>query len=154
MITKFELPNYIFASKSIRFLNFIIDVVAIRVIRAFIYFLLAFLSSNTDFNSFSKVQNFLIFTFLMFVYYFIFEICTSRTLGKYFTNTIVVKEDGSKPNIGDIALRSLVRLIPIEYLTFLRGRKLGWHDDFSKTYVVRRDKLKESISDFNDFQNS
>ena len=85
---------------------------------------------------------------LMFFYYSTFEILFARTLSKYFTNTIVVLKDGSKPKPYDILGRTLLRIIPFEYFTFLSGRKLGWHDENSKTFVVKKDKLEQNISDF------
>jgi hypothetical protein len=38
----------------------------------------------------------------------------------------------------------------LEYYTFLRGREPGWHDEYSGTFVVKENKLKESLSDFNE----
>jgi uncharacterized RDD family membrane protein YckC len=84
----------------------------------------------------------------MFLYYSILEILFARTLSKYFTKTIVVMIDGSKPKPIDVLGRSLLRVIPFEYFTFLKGRKAGWHDDYSKTFVVIKDKLEQSNIDF------
>jgi uncharacterized RDD family membrane protein YckC len=84
----------------------------------------------------------------MFIYYASFEIVLARTISKYFTKTIVVMIDGSKPKPINILGRTLVRIIPFEYFTFFSGRKPGWHDELSKTYVVKKDKLEQSISDF------
>lgn len=139
-----------------RFLNFSIDIIFLRILRGIIYFLSGFIPLNRDFNSLldwfkslDRMQNYLFFTLLLFLYYSLFEMISSRTLAKYFTKTIVVKEDGSKPNPLDILGRTLIRLIPFEYFTFLQGRELGWHDDYSKTYVVKKDKLEKWFSDFN-----
>jgi uncharacterized RDD family membrane protein YckC len=155
MEMKFTTPNYIQASKTIRALNFIIDIIFIRILRILIYFIAAFIPFNTDynslldwFNSFDRAQNFLLWTILMFLYYSILEIVFARTLSKYFTKTIVVMIDGSKSKPIDILGRTLIRIIPFEYFTFLRGRKLGWHDELSKTFVVKKDKLEQSLSDF------
>ena len=83
----------------------------------------------------------------MFLYYSILEILFARTLSKYFTKTIVVMIDGSKPKPIDVLGRSLLRVIPFEYFTFLRGRKPGWHDEYSGTFVVTVSKLKEFLSE-------
>jgi uncharacterized RDD family membrane protein YckC len=82
------------------------------------------------------------------LYYGITEFFLSRTFAKYITKTVVVLKDGSKPKFIDILARSALRLIPFEYFTFLRGRKPGLHDEYSKTFVVKKDKLEQSIINF------
>lgn len=150
MVEKFKIPRYIFASKNIRFLNFIIDLIFLQLFRGIIYFFSAFIPFGKEYNSllewftsFDKIQNILFWSIITFCYYSLLEIFLSRTLSKYLTNTIVVKEDGSKPDLIDILGRTALRIVPIEYFTFLQGRKLGMHDDYSKTYVVKKDKLEQ-----------
>ena len=99
-------------------------------------------------DSFDKIETYLFWSITTFFYYTITEVFLSRSLAKYFTKTIVVLEDGSKPKLIDILARSALRLIPFEYFTFLRGRKPGLHDEYSKTFVVKNDKLKQNIIDF------
>jgi uncharacterized RDD family membrane protein YckC len=156
MKTKYTVPNYILASKNMRALNFILDIIFIKIISAILYFMAAFITFNKEYNSlldwlnsFDKAQNFLFWSLIMFIYYATLEILLSKTLSKYFTKTIVVMIDGSKPKPIDILGRTLIRIIPFEYFTFLRGRKPGWHDHLSKTYVVKKDKFEESFKYFN-----
>ncbi len=74
---------------------------------------------------------------LLATYYFIVEVITNgRTVGKLFTRTRAVMEDGSELTTKAVALRSLCRLIPFDAFTFLGGGS-GWHDRFSKTMVVQ-----------------
>ncbi|WP_262710826.1 RDD family protein [Flavobacterium franklandianum] len=140
-------------------MNFAIDIVFMNIINSILYFIAAFIafdaySSLLDWlNSFDKAQNFLFWTILMFLYYATFEIVFARTISKYFTKTIVVRIDGSKPKPIDILGRTLVRIIPFEYFTFFRGRKLGWHDELSKTFVVVKSKLENSKKEFLELQN-
>ena len=155
METKFTIPNYIHASKTTRALNFAIDIILMNIINSTLYFIAAFIAFDDEYNSlldwlnsFDKAQNFLLWTIIMFLYYATFEIVFARTLSKYFTKTIVVLIDGSKPKPIDILGRTLIRIIPLEYFTFFRGRKLGWHDELSKTFVVSKDKLEQNIIDF------
>lgn len=154
METKFTISNFILAPKTTRALNFAIDIIFIKIISAILYFIAAFIefegyNSLLDWlNSFDKAQIFLFWTLQMFLYYAVLELLFARTLSKYFTKSIVVLVDGSKPKPIDIFARTLVRIIPFEYFTFLRGRKPGWHDELSKTYVVKKDKLEQSILDF------
>jgi uncharacterized RDD family membrane protein YckC len=155
MEAKFTIPNYILASKTTRALNFAIDIIFIKIIIAVFYFIAAFIAFDDEYkslldwlNTFDKAQNFLLWSLLTFIYYATFEIVFAKTLSKYFTKTIVVMIDGSKPKPIDILGRSLLRVIPFEYFTFLRGRKAGWHDEYSKTFVVKKDKLEQTIIDY------
>ncbi|KAA9333695.1 RDD family protein [Adhaeribacter soli] len=74
---------------------------------------------------------------LQFAYYFLCEHFFGRTLAKVMTNCYVTTEYNEKPPLKAILLRTLCRHIPFEYFSFL-GNGIGWHDKFSKTFVVRK----------------
>jgi uncharacterized RDD family membrane protein YckC len=59
-----------------------------------------------------------------------------RTLGKLVTGTKVVSIDRERPSFLRIVLRTLIRFVPFEPLSFVFGRMTGWHDDWSRTRVV------------------
>jgi uncharacterized RDD family membrane protein YckC len=85
---------------------------------------------------------------ILFLYYFLTESYYSRTFAKYFTKTIVVNKDGSRPRKSTIFIRTLSRFIPIEFLSFLSSNIRGLHDMFSNTYVVKKQEYllkKEAI---------
>jgi hypothetical protein len=44
-----------------------------------------------------------------------------------------------------ILARTLLRILPFEPLSFLRGRALGLHDKNSGTFVVVKSKFEEQI---------
>lgn len=73
------------------------------------------------------------------LYYSFFEGFTGRSLGKFFTRTKVVTEEGERPDFGTIFVRSLCRNIPFNAFSFLSSNAVGWHDQFSKTRVVEMD---------------
>ncbi len=73
-----------------------------------------------------------------FVYYMVFETAFGWTPGKLVTGTRVVRCDGSKPSAGDVARRTLIRLVPINALSFLFSEPSGWHDVWTDTRVVRK----------------
>jgi uncharacterized RDD family membrane protein YckC len=156
MKKKVTIPNYILAAKTTRALNFAIDIIFIKIFRSVLYLIAAFMPLNgynsvLDWlNSFDKAQNFLLWTILMFIYYATFEIIFAKSLSKYFTKTVVVMIDGSRPKPINILGRTLIRIFPFEYFSFLRGRKPGWHDEYSGTFVVKINKLKEFLNDFNE----
>jgi uncharacterized RDD family membrane protein YckC len=161
MEKKFIIPNYILASKNTRFLHFIIDLGFIYLISLIIYFLSSFIKLNTVYPHFSdwiytfdRAESFIFKSIIWFFYYGITEFFFSRTFAKYFTKTVVVLKDGSKPKFSTILTRTLLRIVPFEYFTFLRGREPGWHDKYSGTFVVNENKLKESLSDFNESKNN
>src|SRR5688572_16519183 len=72
---------------------------------------------------------------LYFAYYFLFELFANRTPAKFITTTIVLNRSGGKPSLQQILVRSLIRLIPFEWLSFLFS-EVGWHDSISGTIVV------------------
>jgi len=73
----------------------------------------------------------------VFLYYFIFEAIWQRTPGKFVTGTKVITCDGAKPKAGTIALRTLIRFVPFQALSFLGHKVYGWHDSWSGTYVIK-----------------
>ncbi len=80
---------------------------------------------------------------ILILYYLFFESITSRTIGKYITNTKVFMRDGSKPEADKILKRTLCRLIPFNELSFLGNDGKGWHDNLSDTVVVDLKKYEE-----------
>ncbi|RVT78414.1 RDD family protein [Flavobacterium sufflavum] len=144
---QFKIANYLLASKQKRVLNWIIDIIIMRFI---VYLALTFMNSSAisnRINSFDMIERYLFWSIIIFIYYGITEVFLSRSLAKYFTKTIVVMEDGSKPDIITILVRTLVRIFPFEPLSFLRGRTLGLHDEKSRTFVVMKSKLEQRIEE-------
>jgi|GEM_PF-3183076 curved DNA-binding protein CbpA len=110
------------ASNYKRFFNFLVDI-------SIIYFAYRF---YPDFN----------FLIYFVAYYLIMELIFNRTVGKYFTNTKVVSDIGGKATIKSIFIRTVVRLIPLEGLSFLSPNPWGVHDILSKTNVIDIGKSK------------
>jgi uncharacterized RDD family membrane protein YckC len=159
MNTKYTVPHYILASKNTRFLHFIIDLCFIYILSLILYFLSGFIKFNAAYphfsdwmDTFDQAENFIFKSIIWFFYYGITEFFLSRTLAKYFTKTMVVLKDGSKPKFIAVLARTTLRIMPFECLTFLRGRESGFHDEYSKTFVVRKEKLECSMKEFFDFQ--
>ncbi len=73
---------------------------------------------------------------LMFAYFILFETVWGKSPAKFITRTKVVNEDGSKPTASTIALRTLCRLIPFDFVSFFSSNPRGWHDKLSKTIVI------------------
>jgi uncharacterized RDD family membrane protein YckC len=72
---------------------------------------------------------------MQFLYYFVFESMFLRTPGKWLTLSRVVTNGGKKPSLGQIFIRSLFRVLPIDCF-FLPFLEKTLHDAVSKTEVV------------------
>lgn len=116
--------------KSIRLANYLIDFVVIIMITIVLTII---------FGSLTGSEKLLIWG-VAFVYYFILESLTGQTLGKVITHTKVVMKDGSKANVIRIFMRSFLRIVPIDALSYLFGRNDGLHDLLSGTRLVRKEE--------------
>ncbi|CAD0002911.1 RDD family protein [Flavobacterium salmonis] len=143
----FEISNYLLASKQKRFLNFIIDGVIKLIIVRLIITCLNLSQIAKQIDSLDMIERYMFWSLISFVYYGMTETFLSRSPAKYFTKTIVVMEDGSKPDVMNILTRTLLRIFPFEALSFLRGRALGLHDKNSGTLVVVKSKFEEQIKE-------
>lgn len=137
-----EITYGMLASRNKRFANYVIDSILVYVLAIAATQLNYWYEGN---NSIITAEAWVVvinsFGFTMYnlagaiIYYGFLESVSSRSLGKYITNTKVVMRDGSRPEAGTIFLRTICRLIPFEIVSFL-VRPIGWHDSLSKTLVV------------------
>lgn len=138
-------------SSGLRFANSIIDTIAFYVILIVVIFCSGLLTAfdiygpSNFFLELSDIGYRILGVAFMFAYYFIFEVTTQRTLGKYLTGTMVVGSDGEKPSVKAILARSACRILGIEAFSFLVSNR-GWHDTASNTFVVKAKKWKELSS--------
>ena len=79
------------------------------------------------------------------VYYIFFESRYRQTPGKMVTNSVVTNSDGSAPSVKTVILRTATRYIPFEGLSCFGTPSYGWHDKWTKTYVIRKEDLGELI---------
>lgn len=81
--------------------------------------------------------------FGLFGYYVLCEYKWQRTLGKYITKSYVINEYAEKPDLRQIILRNISRIVPFEPFSCLGDKySYGWHDKWSDTFVVKEDELK------------
>lgn len=156
---QFLVTEEIIASHHKRFLNLLIDTV-VQFVWLFIalFFIsgIALATGNKGFIDYLATNPLPQYTLVIAItlfYYNLFEILSARTIGKLFTQTIVVDQYGEKPNQEAVLVRSLCRLIPFNWLPFLTSLFLGsaargWHDSISKTYVVNKKMLDEMKAEF------
>lgn len=136
------------ATSGQRFAHYVIDIIAIYVIVFLFSFTVSLVTVAFDYYEFvdwtqniSDLEGQLVFFMFMLTYFIVFETFTSRSLAKLITGTIVVMEDGSKPDFGTITKRTLCRFIPFEALSFFSINARGWHDSISDTFVVSKNRL-------------
>lgn len=154
---KFTVTADLLATRGQRFLNCILDLLIVHTIMVGIATTIVLVGEVIDNYDVSKwlestttFERLFSWAIMLFLYYFLTETYYSRTFAKYFTKTIVVKKDGTRPQIRTILIRTLARFIPLEFLTFLGTNVRGLHDFFSDTYVVKNDELnvKKGIVSF------
>ena len=142
---EFTITDDLLASKGQRFLNFIIDLFVVYLITIGIGAAINIIGQLMDnyklsdwITSLTLIENIFFGLIVLFFYYAIMEMYLSRTFGKYFTKTLVVKHNGAKPKVKSIIVRTLVRMIAFEAFSFLNHNARGWHDTLSVTYVVKK----------------
>lgn len=150
----FKVTDDILAPKEQRFLNFIIDRIVfylifftIGMLIVLIFMLIGFEKGilwMENLENIGRGWDYLLSYTAMFIYFFVMESYLSKTIGKAITRTSVVLENGEKPTFKDISIRSISRFVPFDALSFLGTLGNGWHDKWSKTYVVKDELLKES----------
>jgi uncharacterized RDD family membrane protein YckC len=142
---EFTVTEDLWATRGQRFINCLVDLLIVHVIMiglATTVVIVGNIAYNYDLSKWAEstttLERLLIWAILLFLYYFLAETYFSRTFAKYFTKTIVVTKNGTRPKIHMVFIRTLTRFIPLECLTFLWGDFRGLHDLFSDTYVVRK----------------
>ena len=121
-------------SSSVRFANFIVDIIVIFICNS----IFAVLMSLTGIDTSAGTGVPLLFFLIVFCgYYVVMESEWQQTLGKMVTGTKVVTALDERPTLGDIVARTLCRLIPFDRVSFLFTQN-GFHDSISKTMVVRK----------------
>ena len=139
--------QYSHATQGQRFLNFFIDNIVMRLTLTYgtgfvIGKILMVLSPELMFRIINEdgkiglyILAYLIVIVNYLVYYTLFEkLFRGQTIGKFFTRTKAIRNDGEELAFKDALLRSLCRLIPFEVLS---GFSVPWHDSFTNTMVVR-----------------
>ncbi|MBS1510648.1 MAG: RDD family protein [Bacteroidetes bacterium] len=122
------------ANAGLRFANYLVD--AVLIFYVFFTTLSSFLILLRNTVDFSKELIILIEVPYLLLYYIVMEAVFNTTAGKCATGTTIVNENGQRPNFGQVMIRTFSRFIPFEAFSFFAAGARGWHDTFSKTYVV------------------
>ena len=154
---QFTIDSDIISKTGQRFGNYIIDIIFIYIILLLLIAIISVITVFFESNGFiewiqamSDLEFYLVFSIVLISYFIFFETFTSRSLAKYITGTIVVLEDGSKPDFTVITKRTLCRFIPFDNFSFFANDARGWHDSISDTYVVSKKGLETKMKLFNE----
>lgn len=86
--------------------------------------------------------SFSLFDYLMLlIFYVLLEGIFGATIGKLIFGYTVINEQAQKPDFGTLVLRNIIRFVPFERFSCIGDR--GWHDTWSKTYVVKKGEKGE-----------
>jgi uncharacterized RDD family membrane protein YckC len=146
------IPNSVLASKSQRFLNFVIDRIFFLIIMMLLGLLLGLIAELTEdyswvewLDNVAPLVDFLISNLIFLLYYFVFELAFERTIGKFITGTKVISKNQNELQTSQIAYRTLSRIIPFEPLSFFGDVPIGWHDSNGDSLVVDVKKYNSEI---------
>lgn len=137
-------------SIKLRIINFVIDTCIVsallRLHMIIVIILLAFVVRADVFDSMllPYLLSFLsVKIWICVCYFFYSEFLSGRTFGKRMTSTTIVNECGEKPTAKAILVRTICRLIPLDFCSCFfyreqlkKGQYIFWHDKFSHTRVV------------------
>lgn len=130
------------ASNTKRFINWIVDSISISILWFILLpFIVVLLKKIGLFDNLQEGETIsLEFTVLpiILLYYVVFEGIFKTTIGKLITRTKIIRLDNEKVNFIDILLRTLCRFIPLEQLSFLSEKSVGWHDRISETRIITK----------------
>ena len=111
--------------KRVRLYNFLIDSAVFFVIVLLFYILLK--------DTLSEENLKYIMISVYYLYYFIMEWTIGQTVGKMITKSkVVIADTDERPSASNILIRTLCRLIPVDFFTYL-FIPTGIHDKLSKT---------------------
>ena len=158
MAKGFEVTSDLYASHRQRFGNYFIDLVvqivllvALEIVIIVICNLFEIYAVEEFLSNTNRLEDYILGIIITLMYYIPFEILVSRSVGKYITGTLVVLENGTKPDAQTIIKRSFCRLIPFDVFSFLGSDARGWHDSMSQTYVVSKKGLEVKMKQFYEF---
>ncbi len=118
--------------RRIRLLHYVIDYGTILFI-SYIILMVYWLSTGLGADDLSF---YFIYIIVEFGYYLVLEGLFQRTLGKLVTGYKVVNDEGLKPSFKQLLIRSWIRTIFIDVISFLHSR-VGHHDLLSDTRLQK-----------------
>lgn len=121
------------APRGVRIANFVADGLATAVLTYGVLLLVSVAFPEARFFTKGSLTLPFLYLFTCGAYYFVGEFWSGKTLGKVLTRSMVVSVNGDAPQAKQIALRTLIRIIPLYPLFFVLGKR--WHDTWARVEV-------------------
>jgi len=121
-----------------RLIHFFVDLIAFFLIALILSLVVDLFLPTPDQGTLTLIVYGLILI-AFFLYFVYMEYKYQKTIGKFLTKTKVVMTDGRKPELNEIFIRTVCRLIPLDRISFL-FTKNGFHDRLSNTTVIKEEK--------------
>ena len=136
-----EVTSFAPAGMGKRFFNYVIDYVVILALLYPFAYAVGFVLAATGVSALAHLDQwddtllgYMLFGLLYFSYYVLLELTFGKTIGKLITGTKAVDAHGNNLSFGKAFMRTLVRIVPLDWASFLSGG--GWHDRWTGTTVV------------------
>ena len=140
-------PAMVYQGIGIRFVSLLIDSIVLAIVFAIlgIFFGIFNYQVNSPGLNIYGGQSYGLLSFIIYIaYYTLLEGSTGQTIGKMVTKIKVVKEDGSKIDMGSALVRNLLRIVDA-LIFYLVGAILIWRskkkqrlgDIIAKTVVIK-----------------
>lgn len=129
-------------SSGTRLIHTVVDSICLFILIFFLSFILGlfsfifgdYLNINDQLTiGLLEFSTILLAFFLYFVY---MEFKFQKTVGKFITKTKVIMNDGRKPELNEVFIRTACRLIPLDNFSFI-FTKNGFHDRLSNSTVIK-----------------
>lgn len=130
----------------IRFAHFIVDLFVFQILMLSVNYLFEIVLNLTNpiitLNLTVAWIGGIVYLLSYPAFYAFCEYKWQKTPGKYLSKSLVIDEYGNKPDLRSLILRSIIRLVPFEsFSCFGDNYSHGWHDRWSKTWVVTEQEL-------------
>ncbi|HEY6902651.1 MAG TPA: RDD family protein [Puia sp.] len=133
-----------------RFANYIVDRIVFGILSTgyslvLLYSQVSWSIMGDDYSVSARLVRALI-SYLSFGFFMglVEAVFKGKTLGKVFTGTRAVNEDGSPISPKTAFLRGLSRMVPFEPFSAFGNPSYPWHDRWTRTYVI--DEKESSFS--------
>lgn len=142
-------------SPGVRFGYYFLDLITFYLIQIIFGILIGIVlvATHSSFGPEVNIMFQLVSYAIWFFYYAIFETYVGGTVGKLICGYTVINDRAERISFGQGMLRTVIRMIPIEAFSCFGER--GWHDQWSKTYVVKRSEkaaLQKLLGSFSEKQ--
>lgn len=133
-------------SPGVRFGYYLLDLIFYYITSFIVVYLAVTISLIINPNDYTLIYfireyETIISLFIFFTYYVSTEYFLGGTFGKLICGYVVIDQYANKMSFGAALIRTISRYVPFEAFSCLGER--GWHDTWSKTYVVKRKERNE-----------